>query len=192
MVLSCSCCTGGGTGGGALAPPPSPPQAASSEHKKTAAAILASRRTDTIATLFFLGSLACYSALRGLLRFESGERSAPLFIEFANHAACQDLIEPPFPVWQCMNTALQFVLNERDYGESVLPARFTEQFRVRCERRSAPCRDSDISISAAGNDDGFAQCSPIFLLPDRIHRPQLRQQLVDERTQSRPRRAVRE
>jgi hypothetical protein len=24
---------------------------------------------------------------------------------------------------------------------------------------------------AAGNDDGFAERSPIFLLPDRIHRP---------------------
>src|ERR1700722_4714754 len=45
---------------------------------------------------------------------------------------------------------------------------------------------------AAGNDDGFAECSPIFLLADRIHRPQLRQQLVDQRTQPRPRRAVRE
>ncbi len=45
---------------------------------------------------------------------------------------------------------------------------------------------------AAGNDDGFAERSPIFLLADRIHRPQLRQQLVDQRTQPRPRRAVRE
>jgi hypothetical protein len=45
---------------------------------------------------------------------------------------------------------------------------------------------------AARNDDGFAQCSPIFLLADRIHRPHLRQQLVDQRTQPRPRRAVRE
>jgi hypothetical protein len=24
---------------------------------------------------------------------------------------------------------------------------------------------------AAGNDDGFAECSPIFLLADRTHRP---------------------
>jgi hypothetical protein len=45
---------------------------------------------------------------------------------------------------------------------------------------------------AAGDDDGFAQRSPIFLLADRIHRPQLRQQLVDQPTQPRPRRAVRE
>jgi YD repeat-containing protein len=45
---------------------------------------------------------------------------------------------------------------------------------------------------AAGHDDGFAERSPIFLLADRIHRPQLRQQLVDQRTQPRPRRAVRE
>ena len=45
---------------------------------------------------------------------------------------------------------------------------------------------------AAGHDDGFCERSPIFLLADRIHRPQLRQQLVDQRTQPRPRRAVRE
>jgi hypothetical protein len=45
---------------------------------------------------------------------------------------------------------------------------------------------------AAGNDNGFSERSPIFLLADRIHRPQLRQQLVDQRTQPRPRRAVRE
>ena len=45
---------------------------------------------------------------------------------------------------------------------------------------------------AARNDDGFAERSPIFLLADRIHGPQLRQQLVDQRTQPRPRRTVRE
>jgi hypothetical protein len=44
---------------------------------------------------------------------------------------------------------------------------------------------------AAFHDDGFAERSPIFLLADRIHGPQLRQQLVDQRTQPRPRRAVR-
>jgi len=31
-----------------------------------------------------------------------------------------------------------------------------------------------------------------ILLADRMHRPQLRQQFVDQRTQTRPRRAVRE
>ena len=45
---------------------------------------------------------------------------------------------------------------------------------------------------AAGNDNGFTDRLLIFLLADRMHRLQLRQQLVDERTQPRPRRAVRE
>jgi hypothetical protein len=45
---------------------------------------------------------------------------------------------------------------------------------------------------AAGNDDGFAERLQIFLLADRMHRPQLCQQFVDQRTQPRPRRAVRE
>src|SRR6202041_539213 len=54
------------------------------------------------------------------------------------------------------------------------------------------CDTASPGRPAAGNDDGFAECSPIFLLADRIHRPQLRQQLVDQRTQPRPRRAVRE
>src|ERR1700722_8041291 len=54
------------------------------------------------------------------------------------------------------------------------------------------CRRRSSGRPAAGNDDGFAERSPIFLLADRIHRPQLRQQLVDERTQPRPGRAVRE
>jgi hypothetical protein len=45
---------------------------------------------------------------------------------------------------------------------------------------------------AAGNDDGFAERSPIFLLADRVHGLELCQQLVDQRTQPRPRRAVRE
>ncbi len=33
---------------------------------------------------------------------------------------------------------------------------------------------------AAGNDDGFVEGLPIFLLADRIHRPKFRQQLVDQ------------
>src|SRR5256885_2619126 len=45
---------------------------------------------------------------------------------------------------------------------------------------------------AAGNDDGFAERLQIFLLADRMHRLQLCQQLVDQRTQPRPRLAVRE
>ena len=53
-------------------------------------------------------------------------------------------------------------------------------------------RDRSSGRPAAGNDDGFAERLQIFLLADRLHRPQLRQQLVDQRTQPRPRRAVRE
>jgi len=45
---------------------------------------------------------------------------------------------------------------------------------------------------AAGNDDGFAERLQIFFLANRMHRPQLRQQVVDQRTQPRPRCTVRE
>lgn len=34
---------------------------------------------------------------------------------------------------------------------------------------------SSARLAAAGNDDGFSERPPIFLLADRIHRPQLRQ-----------------
>jgi hypothetical protein len=47
-------------------------------------------------------------------------------------------------------------------------------------------------LPPAGNDDGFAERSLKFLLVDRIHGPQLRQQVVDQQSQTRPRRAVRE
>lgn len=43
-----------------------------------------------------------------------------------------------------------------------------------------------------GNDDGFIERPPIFLLADRMHRPQLPKELINQRTQPRPRRAVRE
>jgi len=42
----------------------------------------------------------------------------------------------------------------------------------------------------AGNDDGIVERSLIFVLVDRLHRPQFRQQVVDQQTQTRPRRAV--
>jgi hypothetical protein len=35
-------------------------------------------------------------------------------------------------------------------------------------------------MAAAGNDDGFVEGLPIFLLADRIHRPKFRQQRVDQ------------
>ena len=47
-------------------------------------------------------------------------------------------------------------------------------------------------MPAAGNDDGVPKRLQIFLVADRMHRPQLRQQIVDQRTQPRPRRAARE
>jgi hypothetical protein len=53
------------------------------------------------------------------------------------------------------------------------------------------CRQSS-GRPFAGDDDGFAERSPIFLLADSIHRAQLPQQLVDQRAQPRPWRAVRE
>src|SRR5687767_5566498 len=43
-----------------------------------------------------------------------------------------------------------------------------------------------------GNDDGFAERTLIFLLANRIHGPQLRQQVVDQQSQARPRSAARE
>jgi hypothetical protein len=48
------------------------------------------------------------------------------------------------------------------------------------------------SSVGAGNYDGFAERLQIFLLADRMHRPQFRQQVVNQRTQPRPWRAVRE
>ncbi len=56
----------------------------------------------------------------------------------------------------------------------------------------ASIRHRSFARPAAGNDDGFVEGSPIFLLADRIHRPKFRQQVVDQRTQPRPRRAMRE
>jgi hypothetical protein len=44
----------------------------------------------------------------------------------------------------------------------------------------------------AGNNDEFAERSLIFLLANRIHGPQLRQQVVDQQSQTRPWRAARE
>lgn len=47
-------------------------------------------------------------------------------------------------------------------------------------------------LLAAGDDDGLTERSLILLFSDRFHRPQLRQQVVDQQTQARPRRASRE
>jgi hypothetical protein len=44
----------------------------------------------------------------------------------------------------------------------------------------------------AGNDDELAERSLIFLLSNRIDGPQLRQQVVDQQSQTRPGRAARE
>src|SRR5262249_54143160 len=45
---------------------------------------------------------------------------------------------------------------------------------------------------ASSNDNGLADRLHILLLANRMHRPQLPQQRIDQRTQPRPRRAVRE
>jgi hypothetical protein len=57
--------------------------------------------------------------------------------------------------------------------------------------RASPAPSGSSGLPSPGNDDPFAERSLIFLLADRLHRPQLRQQIVDQQTQTRPRRATR-
>jgi hypothetical protein len=47
-------------------------------------------------------------------------------------------------------------------------------------RPPASIRHRSSARPAAGNDDGFVEGLPIFLLADRIHRPKFRQQRVDQ------------
>ena len=64
-------------------------------------------------------------------------------------------------------------------------------FAFELEARSRAFNESS-GLPSAGNDDGFAERTLIFLLANRIHGPQLRQQVVDQQSQTRPWRAAHE